>query len=91
MVLYDDFWGEFVWGWSFVVAVQLQTFCGTEGGEERSALHRDCPGWDQVAQVCEYLNDQMGREQVWNIHAMISRSAVTSQSVVSHSNWLYIL
>lgn len=37
------------------VSLQSEELCGDEGGEERSALHRDGPGWDQTAAMCENL------------------------------------
>lgn len=37
------------------LSLQSEELCGDEGGEERSALHRDGPGWDQTAAMCENL------------------------------------
>lgn len=45
------------WKWVTVSSVSLQSeeLCGDEGGEERPTLHRDGPGWDQTAEMCENL------------------------------------
>lgn len=33
--------------------MQEEAFCGSEGGEERSNIHRDGTGWDQTSEMCQ--------------------------------------
>lgn len=33
--------------------MQEEAFCGAEGGEECSDIHRDGTGWDQTSEMCQ--------------------------------------
>lgn len=39
---------------AFFLSVQREAICGNESGKECRALHRDGPGWDKAAEICEY-------------------------------------
>lgn len=36
--------------------MQEEAFCGSEGGEERSNVHRDGAGRDQTSEMCQWTS-----------------------------------